>query len=127
QNVMNVDQQHVLGVVHPEHRDTKQREARKVEWEASLLRCEDMQSTFSLVRRQLIERRDSDLNRPRIMDDLQGFPVVDRERRSQHLMASDYFVEATLESRYVERTFQSERDGQTVGGIAGRHLIHQPH
>ena len=126
-DVMKVDEQDVFGFTKLEQRDTNQRKTRQVERFERFLRGQSLQSVFALLAGQVIQFRDRDVDFELGMDELQGLAVLDGERRSQHLMSLNDFVEAVFQSLRIQRATKTNSIRHVIRRIPGRDLINHPH
>src|SRR5215472_15549550 len=87
-DVMKIDEQHVLVFSDFEQADTKQRKPGQIEWDTSLVRREPMEARHTLIGPHLIQARDGDFYFAFLMNHLPEFATVHREARSQHFVTS---------------------------------------
>src|SRR6185437_14574581 len=125
-DVMQGDQQHMLGGFEPDQQRAQKRIVREVERSLRLFLKNSLQFLFAPVAGMVAQIEDRQFQYPAFSNHLDGIPFVVEEVRPQNFVAADDFIQAPFQSRNLKRTGQPHGPAQVINRNAGLQTVQKP-
>ena len=124
---MDSDEQDMIARAEPEQRYANERKTSEIKRHHGCVGCESARRSLACPGGQVAEVGDSDFNPALGMNLLHGSAVAFVKCRPPGFMTADDLIEAFLKCADIEITADAVCDRNVACGIAGDHLIHDPH